>query len=279
MVLEGLVTPMRGERRPLELFALGFLYAIVGLGVSLWVFSEQASMAMVFFTVIAALPLFYHTMRFEEYREGFAHGHSLLEHKRVMVFFVFFFMGMLVAFTTAYVLLPSPHAAFGVQDDTIVAVNQRVTGNAYSFNALTKIFINNIKVMVFSLLFSFVYGTGALFILTWNASVLGAAAGNFFRQNLAEFAASTGFAKVGAYLSVLSFTVLHYAIHGLPEMLGYFIAGLAGGLLSVSVMRGHHKTAAFDQILRGVLDLVVLSSLVLLGSALIEVYVTPLFFI
>ena len=36
--------------------------------------------------------------------------------------------------------------------------------------------------MAFCLLFSLIYGSGAIFILTWNASVLGTAIGNYIKS-------------------------------------------------------------------------------------------------
>ncbi|MAF34940.1 hypothetical protein CMO91_03790 [Candidatus Woesearchaeota archaeon] len=283
MVLESLTNPFKAEQKPWGLFGIGFLYAAIAVFASLWIFREQASMVMVFFAVIAGLPLFYHTMQVEEKKDLklLKEMQMLREHAKALRFFILFFCGVTVAFTAAYVILPAEttSALFSAQETTIVTVNQKVTGNMFSLDILSKIFLNNIKVMVFSLLFSFLYGTGALFILMWNASVLAAAAGNFFRSHLAEYAASSGFAQVGAYFAVSSFTVLRYAIHGIPEILGYFVAGLAGGILSVSIMRKDYQNHEFERVLLDVSDLVVLAALILFAAAILEVYVTPLFFL
>ncbi|MBI4144279.1 stage II sporulation protein M [Candidatus Woesearchaeota archaeon] len=280
MVLEDLVNPFVAEKKPWELFIFGFVYTAVGVFAALWIFKEQASMVMVFFTVIAALPLFYHTMRLEEKKDLvlLRERDILKEHAKALRFLTAFFLGSVLAFTFAYVLLPSDRVdgVFRAQEETISSVNQKVTGNTYSLTVLSKIFLNNIKVMVFSLLFSFLYGTGALFIMVWNASVIGAAAGNFFRTHLAEYASSVGLAKVGSYFSVISLTILRYSIHGIPEILGYWIAGLAGGILSVSVIRKDYRLHEFERVLLDVSDLIVLAAMVLFVAAVLEVYVTPL---
>ena len=62
MVLESLVGPRKAEKNKKWLFVYGLVYAVIGAFVSLWVFKSQASMVMVFLTVIAAFPLFYKTL-------------------------------------------------------------------------------------------------------------------------------------------------------------------------------------------------------------------------
>ena len=52
--------------------------------------------------------------------------------------------------------------------------------------------------MIFTLIFSLIFGAGALFILVWNASVIGAAVGIFTRYNVSE----------------IPLGIARYAIHG-----------------------------------------------------------------
>ncbi len=51
--------------------------------------------------------------------------------------------------------------------------------------------------MIFCLLFAFLYGVGAIFILVWNASVLGAAIGVFAKTQLSG-------PGIGAYIQAMS---------------------------------------------------------------------------
>jgi hypothetical protein len=67
-----------------------------------------------------------------------------------------------------------------------------------------------------------------MFILTWNASVIGAAIGNFIRTEISRYAGSLGFAKAAAYFQIISLGLLKYAIHGIPEILAYFTAAGRG---------------------------------------------------
>jgi uncharacterized membrane protein SpoIIM required for sporulation len=237
---------------------------------------------MVFLTTMAALPLMFHMLRYEENKDlEHPEKRSLLrEHAPAIVFYTILFLGMAFAFTLWYLVLPSSVSSnvFRVQTQTIASLNQHVTGNITQTALLSKIFLNNIKVLIFCILFSFLYGSGAIFILTWNASVIGAAAGNFIRSHMAPFAASVGLPKAGAYLYVSSLSVLRYAIHGIPEILAYIVAGIAGGILSMAIIKHDFGTGKFERILLDISDLVLLSVLILFIAAIMEVFLTPALF-
>jgi len=282
MVLESILTPNVAEQKPLLVFILGLVYGALALFLALWIFEDQASMVLVFLVVLATLPLMYHTLCYEE-EKGVAltSERSLLrEHSKALKFFMALFIGIAVALTILYVVLPTQVTgnAFRVQTQTIASLNQHVTGRITQTALLSKIFLNNVKVMIFCILFSFIYGSGAIFILTWNASVIAAAAGNFIRSHLAQYAGAVGLSKVAAYFYVAALSILRYAIHGLPEILSYFIAGLAGGILAMAIAKHDFGTQSFEKVLLDVSDLVLLAVLVLFIAAVLEVFVTPALF-
>lgn len=171
------------------------------------------------------------------------------------------------------------HSTFQAQINTINNINTQVTANAVSsLPILGKILVNNLKVLFFCILFSFFYGAGAIFILAWNASVIGVAVGNFARNTLAIGAADIGLSGVGAYFSSYSLALLRYFIHGLPEIAAYFIGGLAGGIISIAVIRHEYKTSQFKHIILDSLDLILIAVAILIIAAVLEVFLTPLFF-
>jgi len=283
MVLESLFNPLKAEKKPIYMFFMGIAFSSIALLLSLWIFTEQASLIMVFFTVMACLPIVYKTMMFEESKDlQIKRELDLLkEHNKAIVFLMLLFLGITLSFVGWYVFLPSDTLdnAFGKQTETIQAINNKVSGNAIQqFTTFTKIFQNNMKVLVFAVLFSFIYGAGAIFILTWNASVIGAAIGNFIRSNLSEYATSIGFLKFSAYFGVVSVGLLRYSLHGIPEIVGYIYGGLAGGIISVAIIRKHYRNENFSHILFDVSELLIISISFLLVAGLLEVYVTPLLF-
>lgn len=284
MVLESLTDPFRAERRPWETFFLGFAYATIALFLALWIFKDHASLVMVFLTVMAAIPFVFAAIKHEEEKDLIIEQESVLlkEHGKALSYLVFLFLGMSCAYAFWYTILPINLTLnlFNVQIQTIDAINNRVSG-AYimNFDIFTQIFFNNVKVLSFCILFAFLYGVGAIFILTWNASVVGTAMGNFIRNNLTIYANSVGFVKVANYFQVVALGMVRYMIHGIPEMAAYFVGGLAGGIISIAVIRHDYRTQKFERIVFDSSELITLAILILLVAALIEVYITPIFFI
>src|SRR3989338_550906 len=283
MVLESLVTPLGAEERPWQMFFLGILFSLVGIGFSVWVFEGQSSLVMVFLIVMASIPIVFNTMRLEERKDemDYSEAYLLKEHAKALSLFMFLFAGIVVASAAVYVFAPeeSLDALFNVQTQAIMDVNSRVSGSVINPDALPLIFLNNLKVLIFCILFAFVYGVGAIFILVWNATVIGVALGDFIRSQLGSVASVFGYLSTAHYFQVISLGVLRYATHGVFEILAYFIAGLAGGIISISVVRHNFGTPKFDRVLLDSAGLMIMSLVVLFVAAVVEVYVTPLFFV
>ena len=285
MVLESLADPLGAERKPYRMFFYGLLYTSVAIILSMWIFQSNASLVMVFLTTLACVPLMYNTMKLEEQKDESIISESALlkEHTRALMFFIFLFFGMVVAYTLWFVFLPGDVSAglFSVQTETISNINMP-TSAATSFNvqisSFTKILLNNVKVLIFCLLFAFLYGVGAIFILTWNASVIGAAMGSLIRMNISSITAGAGFGGIASYFGSYIHGIFRYALHGIPEILAYFVAGLATGIISVAVMRKKLDFEKLRHILLDSSDLVMISFCLLLLAAFIEVYVTAAIF-
>ena len=135
----------------------------------------------------------------------------------------------------------------------------------------SQILLNNIKVLLFCIFFSFFYGAGAIFILTWNASVISAAIGSYIRNNIATV---TGL----SYFSVVTTGIMRYMTHGIFEIFAYFIGGLAGGIISIAVIRHEFFSSKFKKVMVDSIDLFLIAVALLFIGAYVEVYVTPLIF-
>ncbi|RMF54954.1 stage II sporulation protein M [Candidatus Woesearchaeota archaeon] len=283
MVLESLTNPFRAEKAPWMLFFFGLFFSSIAIFLSLWIFKSYSSVLLVFFTVLAAIPLVYNTIRMEETKDLVISKEKKLlrEHSKALSFLMLFFLGVTLSISIWYVALPSNTVStlFRAQTETIVEINSNVTGNfTESMFIFTRILLNNMKVMIFSILFAFIYGIGSLFILTWNASVIGVALGNFVRVGIANSAASFGFAKTGAYFHIFALGLLRYMIHGIPEILAYFVAGFAGAILSVAIIRHDYNTKKFEKVILDSANLLIIAIGLLVFAAFLEVFVTPIFF-
>ena len=283
MVVESLLFPLKAEKKPWEMFFIGFLYTTIGIFLSLWIFRNEASLIMVFMITIAALPIFYNTIKLEESKDMLMDKEAsiLKEHNKAISFFMYMFIGITVACAVWYVLLPTPtiNQLFDKQIGTIQAINNQVSGNViHNLNVLSKIFFNNFKVLAFSILFAFVYGAGAIFILAWNATVIGAAIGNFIRTNISNYTGSIGLLEAGNYFHVVSLGLLKYSLHGIPEIAAYFYGGLAGGILSVALIRKHFKSEKFTIVMKDFSEMLLIAVGFLVAAAFLEVYVNPVLF-
>ena len=280
MVLESLINPFRAEQHPRRMFLIGFLYASVAIFLSLWIFQEQASMVMVFLTTMTAIPLIYNTIKYEEKKDTsvLTEKSLLKEHGKALMFLLFLFLGVTLSCAFWYTVLPSHliNYLFKIQIETITDINTSVTGfSIQTLDLFTKILFNNFKVLVFCILFSFIYGIGAIFILIWNASVIGTAIGNTVRTEIYKISSLVGLPLVASYSRIISYGLLRYAIHGIFEILAYFVAGMAGGIISIAVIKHDFGTKSYEKILMDSSILLLLSLFLLVLAAFLEVFVTP----
>lgn len=285
-MLELLISPKKAERRPWELFFIGVFYASIAILLVTWIFARDAVLVKysgvltVTFTVMFSLPFMYYMMRFEEKKivETVSSWKLLREHERALWAFLWLFVGFVVAFSFWYILLPTTQS-YHAQIETFCAINRpadfpgcvsqyggakgvQQTAFAGNKERLFLIFANNIYVLIFTLVFSLIFGAGAIFILAWNASVIAAAIAIFTNSKLSE----------------LPFGLIRYLIHGVPEIAAYFIAALAGGIISTAVIRHEVGSERFWEVLQDSLNLIIASVLVLFVAALMEVFLTPLLF-
>jgi len=285
MVLELLIGPRKAEHQPWQLFFIGFMYCSIALFLSIWVFEKYTSLVMVFLTVMACTHLMHSTFRLEEKKDFEIRSETTLleEHGKALSFMMFLFLGFVVAFSLWYILLPSQtsHNVFSVQIETIEAVNSATqpSGSVISKSIfLTAILMNNLKVLFFCMLFAVFYGAGAIFILAWNASVVGAAMGSFVRSNIALIASEFGMGSIATYFSTYSLSLLRYLTHGALEILAYFMAALAAGIISIAIARRDYESRKFKYVILDTLDLAVLSVVILVIAAFVEVFITPVLF-
>ena len=284
MVLESIVDPIVAEDKKHRLLWLGAIFVFVAIVLSLLVFEPYASMLIVFLVAMASIPLMYNIIKYEESMDLKLDGEKaiLKQHSKALKAFMFLFIGITISIAIAYILLPTDttNTAFTAQTDTLQEIRGSVTGMtiAQQIILFEKIFFNNIKVLIFSILFSFIFGAGAIFVLTWNASVIGVAIGNFVKVNLANYAEMVGLEKAANYFTTISIGFLRYSIHGIPEILAYFTAALAGGIISVAVVKHDFGTPKFEKVILDTADLLLISVGILFVAGVLEVWVTPLIF-
>ncbi|HOH04338.1 MAG TPA: stage II sporulation protein M [Candidatus Pacearchaeota archaeon] len=284
-MLEALINPRKAEKGPWKMFFVGLVYASLSLLLVHWFFSgdpnlsNASGMLVVLFCIMFSFPFMYYTIKTEGREDEEVEGlyNVWQAHKDAIYAFMGLFLGFVVAFSfwnivlqdanllnfqiQTYCQINRPSDVQGcVQEYSSAKVN--LTGSSINGVRLLSIIENNVYVMIFTLIFSLIFGAGALFILVWNASVIGAAVGIFTRYNVSE----------------IPLGIARYAIHGFPEIAAYFITALAGGIFGVGLIKHGLRDKRFLKIVENVILLIFLALVILIIAALLEVYITPLIF-
>ena len=286
-MLKSIVNPKRTERGPFKMFFVGLVYASLSVLFVKFLFSQEpslyqsAGLLVVSFSVFFSLPFMYFLIKKEEKIDEEIEGFFSVWkfHKDAIYAFMWLFLGFLVAFSFWYIVLQDANL-LNAQIETYCAINSPgdvegcvlksspgqqsgITGDSVSkVTRFLSIISNNIYVMIFTLLFSLVFGAGAMFILAWNASVIAAAIGVFTEYNLRE----------------VPFGIARYMIHGVPEIAAYFVTALAGGILGIGVIKNGIMNKTFLRLFENIVVLLFIGILFLVIGAVIEVYLTPLLF-
>lgn len=284
-MIEMLIKPKRAERKPWHMFFVGLFYASVSLLLVTYIFRgddilrEGSGLLLVIFTVMCSLPFVYYIIKLEEGKdlEIDNAGKLIKEHSRALRALIWLFLGFVVSFAFWYIVLPDVSGQnFNFQIRTFCAINNpanydfcietyganTLTASATSSRVLLSIFSNNISVLIFTIVFSLIFGAGAIFILVWNASVIAAAMGVFAQGEMSRLPLALG----------------RYMIHGVPEIAAYFVGALAGGIISVAVIRKDIIGERKWLILQDAVILTIIAVVILILAALMEVYLTPMFF-
>ena len=281
-MLEMLTNPKQGVQGAWKMFFVGLVYASLSLLLVHWLFSNDpalskaSGMIVVAFCVMFTLPFMYFLIKQEEQQDEEIEGFLGVwkAHSDALFAFMWLFFGFIIAFSLWYILLQNS-MLFNFQIETYCVINSPhnvedcVAQNDFSkpiiyTGAATKelrflsILENNVYVMIFTLIFSLIFGAGAIFVLAWNASVISAAIGIFTQYQIKE----------------IPLGILRYMIHGFPEIAAYFIAALAGGIVGVGIIRNGMISKKFLRIMENSVILLFIAIIILAFAAFIEVYVT-----
>jgi len=254
VVLERILSGKHNRKQPMMIFLLSLFISVIALFISYTVFKENTGLFTVVIISLIMVPFMNSMIGHEEVeteetgqRETFfkRHGDIILAYTAV-------FLGMVLAMSVVFVVLPD-NIVEQVFDQQISEV-KLIQGNFTFGNQLLDILANNVSVLMLAFLFSFLLGTGAILIISWNASVLSAAIGLI--------------AKSFGGVRGIPIAVLIFIPHGSFEILAYFVGAIAGGLVSAAVMR--KKSNNFWYIVKDSVVLLVVSFVCLIIGAVVE---------
>jgi uncharacterized membrane protein SpoIIM required for sporulation len=264
-MLESFVHFKEINDRPWLIFIWGFVICTVAILISaqLWfqvnISNVSVNLTGLFAVIFTIIPsVFFVTLMIkreealeEDYIKKHYHESKFFErHVRDFVIFLYFFAGVTLAFAFWYMILSGD--TFIVQ---VAKINQMrgLGGAATSIHPnFSAILANNLNVMFFSFMFSFILGAGAVFIIVWNASILGVAIGK----------------DAASIIDIPAISSL-YVLHGVPEIAGYIAAALAGGLISAAIIR-RHGSKVLSKVLYDALMIIMFAVFSVVCGAFIE---------
>lgn len=286
MVLDFLVSPSQVRRDPWALVVATFIFVSFGVLVELFL---PIRGSIIIFTMVPLIPLVWQLLLEEEQDEErevedfksnkgqltSVFGHLLKHHADIVEVFAFFFLGAALAYTFWFAVLPAgpfdllgysvpgSNELFAEQLKEIELIQASViqgrvatpmggvSGSLFMF-----LFTHNLQVLGLMVLFSLVYGIGSIYLLLWNASIIGVVVGK-------KMQAIGPLGVVQGFLALLP--------HGIFELGAYFLASIAGGLFSMELMKnGLRKPVLFRHVFKVSAALLVVSVLLLAVGAFIE---------
>ncbi len=257
MVLERLISVGDALRHPWRMFIVGGIISVLCLFVSFLIFPKSVGLFTTFLITIAMTPLMIRLITYEEVStekeiQSHMNRNFFQRHANILTIYAAFFAGMILFLSIVFLLLPESTVQ-KLFEDQINEINL-IRGSVLFSSTLERIVFNNIGVLVLSVVLSFLFGAGAIFILAWNASILATAIG-LTAQSIGGF-------------HNLPLAVLVYFPHGSLEILAYFIGAIAGGLVSAAFARKGSRL--FMPIVKDSLMLVGIAIVILVVAGVIE---------
>ncbi|MEM7819508.1 MAG: stage II sporulation protein M [Candidatus Aenigmatarchaeota archaeon] len=269
MVLESIMNPKNAEDKPWHVFIIAILYSFIAIYFSHVMFPTQSSILSVALITIIFVPFFQKLFEIEEKKEDLVAKKKIKDnlftrHIKIINVFSAFFLGVIVSMSFIFIFIPQLQDVFSLQSQVLRDISP-ITGASIQQANFFKFFYNNTQVMLLVFILSIMFGAGAVFIFTWNASIIA-----IYLGYIAQSFTNKGMAATTAYLYGLPIGLGSIALHGIPEISAYFFAGLAGGILSVGIIREKLRSKEFEKIFVDSLAYLAIAELLIILGAFLE---------
>ncbi len=281
MVLEHIFPEDWLEHKGRYAFLLGVVYSIIALLISSILFPGDPALVAVAFTAMLLLPEMYKIFSIEERQEAVEKKVGLRSLWRddieVVRIYIFLFLGILLVYSVGTMLLPSVQTNSLFREQLEIRFGQGFSGNAIAGQAVaststsfsTTLFFdllqNNFMVLVACFILALLTGDGAIFLITWNASVWGAIFG-ITAKNAALFAGKNPLVLFGVIMLVVF-------PHMILEAISYFLAAISGSVISKDVLLEEFASERFLEVFGFNLYLLLFGLLFLVLGAVVETFV------
>ncbi|MFC2174743.1 stage II sporulation protein M [archaeon] len=271
-MLESLLEAEKAEKAPWKMIFLAMAIGAVAIALTAVIGTGQESGHLVVaFACIAAAPLMVRVIQIEEHDDAEpwlskSNIGLLVRHGDMFAVYGCYFLGFIIITSLFFTVFPleTMEGVFSSQVSELSAIESlRSTGHVAKACGFTCLVWNNLGVLALVLLFSFVFGAGAVYIITWNASIVGVLIGMLARQH----AAQTGGSLIASYLTALPYSLISLFPHGIFEIGAYFLGGLGAGMLSAAMLRRDFKNHV---VMKDIFIVLILAVVFVVIGALIE---------
>ncbi|MFT4326016.1 MAG: stage II sporulation protein M [Candidatus Woesearchaeota archaeon] len=251
---------------------IGFLFSSLSLLIAQYLFRHNIHLigtTTIFFTVIFTMPILNHILTEEEKIER-KKGNFFKKNDTIIDFYLYFFLGVFMLFLLAAFI--TPEYVFSKDDfyniDTTAVQTVEIGRNlpppvVNDAHLVREIITNNIYIVLITFALSLLFGAGSIYIVVLNASMAAALLADLTIKNIG----SNFMLSFACNWSLLS-------LHLVPEMLGFLVAAIAGGILYIDFKKEKFRSKNFEEVSLDSLKLLGISALLIIFGALIEVYMT-----
>ena len=274
MVLEHIFPEDWLERKGRYAFLLGIIYAVIGVLVASILFPGDPALVAVAFTSLLLLPELYKIFSIEERRESLethitfkALWRDDIELIRI---YVFLFLGILLVYAVGTMLMPQMQTNNLFREQLEIRFGQGFAGNAFAGGLFSSqlffdLLSNNFLVLIACFIMALLTGDGAIFLITWNASVWGTIFG-VTAKNAALFTGQNPFWVFGIIMLVVF-------PHMMIEAMSYFLAAISGSVISKDVILEEFASHRFFEVFGFNLYLLLGALIFLVVGAGVEAFV------
>ncbi|MFH1682916.1 MAG: stage II sporulation protein M [Candidatus Woesearchaeota archaeon] len=271
MVLEHIFPEDWLENKGRYAFLLGIIYSVIGILLSSILFPGDPALVAVAFTSLLLLPELYKIFSMEERMERLEQKISLRgiwkDDVGVVRIYIFLFLGIMLVYAAATMLLPNMQTNELFREQLEIRFGQGFSGQATGFSSglFWDLLSNNFLVLLACFIMALLTGDGAIFLITWNASVWGTIFG-ITAKGAGIFAGKHPFTFFGIIMLVVF-------PHMILEAISYFLAAISGSVISKDVILEEFASDRFMEVFGFNLYLLLFALMFLLLGALVETFV------
>lgn len=266
-MIEHLLRINKIEKRHYFAMILGFVYSIIGAITAFFLFEDFMSLAMLFLTTLLLVPtLMYYLNKEEKIERKEGLRHFFRNHKDIFETYLFIFHGVFFGFLLiGFFAISFDYDVNSYQFDFLKV--RGITPEGVSvvpesdINDVMNIVGRNLTVDLIALLLSIAYGAGAIFLIVYNASIFAS-----FIVLLIRYLSTTTTHAAAIFSTML--------IHLIPEISGFLLAAIAGGVISKALTRERIGSEAFKNVVKDATAMFILSICLIVLAAFLEIYVT-----